>query len=194
MTELETEVALVGIGGCGVHMLASWLDKLADDALCIAMDRDAKDFHRKKKFKHKLALSRVKSLGSTVEYSRSVQAEVERSMDKQMPELTAMLQGWNNVIILAGLGGVIGTWASQYICNQLIAMDKQVVTVLVMPFGFESKRIKVAEAALAGFDGSALRVLCFNDYLIKHTPADTSLTDAFDIMNEKAFELLQMPE
>lgn len=74
------------------------------------------------------------------------------------------------------------------------SVDKQVVTVLVMPFGFESERMKVAEYALPGFDGDANRLLCFNDYLIKHTPADTSLTDAFDIMNEKAFELLQMLE
>jgi len=145
MIDSGAKPALIGVGGCGVHMLESWLDKLPDDALCIAMDRDEKDFHRKKKFDHKLVLSKVKAVGSTVEYSRSAQAEVERSMDKQMPELTAMLQGRNSVIILAGLGGVIGTWASQLTCNRLIAMDKQVVTVLVMPFGFESERMKVAE-------------------------------------------------
>jgi len=61
--------------------------------------------------------------------------------------------------------------------------------VLVMPFGFESERMKVAEYALPGFDGAASRVLCFNDYLIKHTPEHTSMADAFEIMNKKAFEL-----
>ncbi len=73
-------------------------------------------------------------------------------------------------------------------------MDKQVVTVLVMPFGFESERMKVAEYALPGFDGDANRVLCFNDYLIKHTPENTSMAYAFDMMNQKAFDLLSMPE
>jgi len=47
---------------------------------------------------------------------------------------------------------------------------------------------------LPGFDGDANRLLCFNDYLIKHTPEYASMADAFDMMNEKAFELLSMPE
>ncbi|MDX8397537.1 MAG: hypothetical protein R8K49_04370 [Mariprofundaceae bacterium] len=189
-----SKVAFIGIGAGGVSMLESWLDMLPGDALCIALDRDEKYFHRKKKFKHKLALCNVKSEGSSVEYSESVRAEVEKSVDDKMSGLTAMLQSRNHVVLLAGLGGVIGTWASQIICNRLIAIDKQVVTVLVMPFGFENERMKVAEHALPSFDGTAHRVLCFNDYLIKHTPENTSMADAFDIMNAKAFELLGVRE
>jgi len=62
--------------------------------------------------------------------------------------------------------------------------------VLVMPFGFERERVKVADEALAGFDGKAHQVLCFNDSLSKHMPKDISLSGAFEIMNEKVFELL----
>jgi len=183
------KTAFIGIGGCGINMLESWLDKLPGIALCIAMDRDEKDFHRKKTFAHKIFLSNVKALGSTVEYSKSVRAEVDRSLDKEISELTDLLQGRRRVVLLAGLGGVIGTWASQIICNRIIAIDKQVVTVLVMPFGFENERVKVAEHALPGFDEAALRVQCFNDYLIKHVPNHTSFKDALEIMNVKAFEL-----
>jgi len=191
MTELETEVALIGIGGGGINMLESWLDKLPDDALCIALDRDEKDLHQKEQFAHKIVLSNVKALGSTVEYSKSVRAEVERSIDKKMSELADLLQDRPRVVLIAGLGGVIGTWASQLICSRLVAMDKHVVLVLVMPFGFESERMKVAEYALPGFDEAALRVQCFNDYLIKHAPEHSSMVDAFDMMNQKAFELLR---
>jgi len=194
MTKLKTEFALIGIGCGGINMLESWLDKLPDDVLCIALDRDEKDLHRKKQFTHKIALSNVKALGSTVEYSKSVRAEVARSIDKAMSELADLLQDRHRVVLVAGLGGVIGTWASQIICNRLIAIDKQVVTVLMMPFGFERERVKVAESALPGFDEAALRVQCFNDYLIKHAPDHTSFEEALEIMNEKAFELLAMPE
>jgi len=189
-----SKVAVMGIGGCGVNMLASWLGKLPAEMLCIAIDRDEKDFRRKKKFKHKFTLHNVKCLSSTVEYSESVQAEVQASLDKQMSELTLMLRNHNYVVILAGLGGVVGSWASQVICNRFVAMDKQVVTVLVKPFGFESERVKVADYALPGFDGTAHRVLCFNDYLIKHSPDGTSMEDAFKIMNEKAFDLIPFYE
>jgi len=188
-----SKVAMIGVGGCGVNMLESWLDKLSADTLCIAIDRDEKDFRRREEFKHKFALFNIKCLNSTVEYSESVQAEVLASIDKQMSELTFMLRDHDDVVILAGLGGVVGTWASQTICNRLVAMDKQVTTVLVKPFGFERERMKVADDALPGFDGTAHRVLCINDYLLKHTPEGTSFEDALDIMNEKAFELLGMP-
>jgi len=188
-----SNIAFIGVGGCGVNMLESWLGKLSADTLCIAIDRDEKDFRRKKKIKHKFILLNVKCLNSTVEYSESVQAEVQASLDKQMSELTFMLRGHNYVVILAGLGGVVGSWASQIICNRFVAMDKQVVTVLVKPFGFESERVKVADYALPGFDGTAHRVLCINDYLLKHTPENISFEGALDIMNEKAFELLGMP-
>jgi len=187
--EQLSKAAFIGIGGCGINMLESWLDKLPDGALCFALDRDEKDLQRKEKFKHKLPLLNIKASGSTVEYSKSVRAEVEKSIDHKISELIAMLQNRNRVIILAGLGGVLGSWASQVICNHLVAMEKQVVTVLVMPFGFEDERMKVAELALTGFDGSAHRVLCYNDYLIRHAPEGASISEAFEIMDEKAFEL-----
>jgi len=189
-----SKTVLIGIGGCGVSMLESWLTRLSDDVLCIAIDRDEKYFCRKKKFKLKMVLSNVKCIGSTVEYSKSAQIEVQTSVDKQMPILTALLQNRDRVIILAGLGGVIGTWGSQYICNRLISMGKKVVTILVMPFEFASGDMDVIDYALPGFDGDAHRVFCFNEYLIKHVPKNTSLLDALDMMNEKVFELLTMPD
>ncbi len=182
-------VAWIGTGGCGMNMLESWQQQLPDDALCIGIDRDGKPLREKTGLKHKFALRNVKSLGSTVEYAESVQTEVQSSIDEQMSGLMDLIGEQDRMVVLAGLGGVIGTWASQIICNHLVSKDKQVVTVLVMPFDFERERVKVAEESLSGFDGDAHRVLCFNDYLIKHTPDGTSMQDAFQIMNEKAFEL-----
>jgi len=185
-----SNIAFIGVGGCGVTMLESWLDKLPNNALCVAIDRGERYFYKKTKFKNKIALLNVKSINSTVEYSESVISEVQASIDEQMPKLTVMLQDMNRVVILAGLGGVIGSWASQIICNRLIAMNKQVVTVLVMPFSFTREAVKVADFALPRFDGAAHRVLCFNDYLIKNTPKHISLEESLKIMNEKTFELL----
>ena len=159
----------------------------------MAMERDKREFVTSKLFEHRIILTGVKSKSSTVEYAESVQKELKASLQAHLPELDQQLAGSAPVILVAGLGGVIGTWGSQLLCNHLIAREKQVVTVLVMPFGFERERVKVAEAALPGFDGAAHRVLCFNDYLIKHTPDGTSMQDAFEIMNTKAFDLMSFP-
>jgi len=175
-------VTLIGVGGCGMNMMLSWLSKLPDDALYIAINRDHKRLARESGITHKLFLD--------LELRAPTQARVQASMAKEMSNMMAMLENKNNIILLAGMGGLTGTGVSQLLCNELIAKGKKVVTVLVMPFGFEGERVKVAEEALAGFDGKEHQVLCLNDSLSKHMPKDTSLLDAFEIMNEKVFELI----
>jgi len=194
ISEVGQGAVLIGIGGCGRGMVQSWLPRLPEGVRCMAMERDKREFVTSKLFEYRIILTGVKSKSSAVEYAESVQKEVQTSLTKHLPTLDQQLAGSNPVILVAGLGGVIGTWGSQLLCNHLTARDKQVVTVLVMPFGFERERVKVAEAALPGFDGEAHRVLCFNDYLIKHSPEGTSMEDAFNIMNEKAFDLIPFYE
>ena len=184
-----SNVAYIGIGGCGQNMLKAWQNKMSEHVLCIAVDRDERSFMRSDEFEHRILLTHVKSKAATAEYANSVQKEVQASMEENFTALDQLLDSRDTVILLAGLGGVIGTWGSQVICNYLIAMGKQVITVLVMPFSFERERIKVADIVLPAFDGNAHRVMCFNDYLIKHSPEHTSMSGAFDLMNQKAFEL-----
>ena len=190
MSEHRHRTALIGIGGCGISMVQSWQTRLPESVCCTAMDRDKREFVKSSRFEQKIILSGIKSKASTVEYAESVRKELKESLQSHLPELDQQLADNESVILVAGLGGVIGTWGSQLLCNHLTAREKQVVTVLTMPFGFERERIKVAEAALPGFDGAAHRVLCFNDYLIKHTPDGTLMEDAFNIMNDKAFDLI----
>ncbi len=190
INEVGQGAVLIGIGGCGMNMMLSWLEKLPKDTLSVAINRDQKRLSRESGITHKILLVGVSSVDNEGELKRASQAQVEASMAQEMPRLKSMIQGRENIILLAGMGGVTGTWVSPWLCNQLIAMGMKLITVLVMPFGFEGKRIKAAEKALTGFDGEAHRVLCFNDYLIKHTPDGTSMEDAFKIMNEKAFDLI----
>jgi len=193
MTDTGPKMALIGIGGCGRSMLKCWRDKQPDGALCIAVDRDKRSFVTSDACELQLMLANIKSKGSTVEYVDSVRQEVKASLAEHLPSLESGLSDKNKVILLAGLGGVIGTWASQILCNHLQSVGKKVETVLVMPFGFERERMKVAEYALPDFDGGADRLLCINDYLLKHTPEDISFEDALEIMNEKAFDLMSFP-
>jgi len=184
--------AFVGIGGCGRNMLETWQLRLPEGAPCLAVDRDKRAFITSGKSECRVILSGIKSKSSTVEYSDSVQKEVQNSLKEHLPIMDDQLVDRDSVILLAGLGGVVGSWASQLLCNHFISVGKQVDTVLVMPFSFEQDRLKVAKLSLSGFDGRAHRVLCFNDYLIKHTPDGISMQDAFEIMNEKAFEMLNL--
>jgi len=185
MTNKKCELAgvtLIGIGGCGMNMMLSWLSKLSDDVLCIAINSDRKRLAGESRITHKIFLD--------LEFRAPTKERLQACMVKEMWNLMAVLENRNNIILLAGMGGLTGTWVSQLLCNELIAKGKKVVTVLVMPFGFERTRVKVAEEALVGFEGKEHQVLCLNDSLSKHTPEGTSFQDAFEIMNRKVFELI----
>jgi len=193
-SDVLNDTVYIGIGGCGRAILKSWRERLPHDAFCMAIDRDKDSFIKSNECEHQLCLAKVKSKGSSLEYIDSAREEVQTNLEDYFSILEELVGDRRNIVLLAGLGGVIGTWATQTLSTHFIGMGKQVVTLLVMPFSFETNRLRVAEAALPKFHGLEHRILCFNDYSIKHTPDNTSLTDAFDLMNEKAFELLVMPE
>jgi len=180
----------IGIGGCGMNMLITWMKYLQSGSCTLAVNRDRNRLTVAEGFDHKLLLSEVAAEDEHGELRTASKRQIASSVKNHLDALSEMVGERNQIILLAGLGGATGTWASQTICNHFVAAEKQLVTVLVMPFAFERQRVKVAEQALTGFDGSAHRVLCYNDYLISHSPDNTSLEDAFEMMNGKAFELL----
>jgi len=185
-----SNAAYIGIGGCGRNILKTWRDRLPDGVLCMEIDRDDSPLARSRECEQRFLLTRVKCQNSTMEYADSACKEIQKSMAEHLTQLDKLLSDQSTVVLLAGLGGVVGTWVSQILCNHLVAMNKHVITVLTMPLGFETERVKVADLALPDFDANAQQVLCLNNHLIKHTPEGMSMADAFDMMNEKAFELL----
>lgn len=189
------EAAFVGVGGCGMNMLEGWLKKHLPVSVCtIGVNRDAWRLSKTTNIMEEVFLAEVSSVDGENELLPVTREQVQESMHRHMGELTGMLQDSSIVYLLAGLGGASGTWASQLICNHLQSIGKQVVVVLTMPFSFEKKRLKVAEAALADFDGLAHRIICYNDYLIQHSPEETSLEKAFEYMNDQAFESVKMAD
>lgn len=183
----------IAAGGCGMNMLESWLKHLPTSVCSITVNRDAERMNQSTRIKHRILLDSISCVDRQGNLSKASRKDVQSATLSEMPELTKILKSRENVILLAGLGGSTGTWASQIIYNHLLSLGKQVVTVLVVPFAYERSRVRVAEEALPGFDGLAHRVLCYNDYLIRHSPEGMSMADAFEFMNEKAFELLGMP-
>jgi len=187
------ETAFIGVGGCGINMLKSWAPHLPQEVCRIAINRDKNGLKLAGDISTVL-LNRLCIInGEAKVFMPTGKKQIQASMQQQMAELTDMLDRRNNIILLAGLGGMTGTWVTQVICNHLLSIGKQVVTVLVVPFSFERKRMELAEKSLVDFDGSEHRIICYNDILIRHLPEGTSLADGLESMNEKAFELLKFP-
>jgi len=175
-------VAFVGIGGCGMNLLDACMKHLPDEACCIAINRDAQRLNQADGDLYKVFLAEVSALDGQGELLPISPAQVQASMHKHMGELTNKLQGCDAVVLMAGLGGATGTWASQPVLAHLKSMAKQVKTVLVLPFNFEQKRLLIARESLTQFCVSDYLLVCSNQDLIRHSLVHTSMLNAFNAM------------
>ena len=132
----------IGIGGCGVSILEYGIGLLPKGTTCIAVDRDGKTFNQVKHIKHKLPLLTLGITGSHLEYSEQAKAQIRESMDMQRLRLDRLLKQADRVVVMAGIGGVVGSWATLLLYNQCIEEGKLVDLVLVKPFAFEKGRVE----------------------------------------------------
>ncbi len=180
--------ALIGLGGCGANMLADWLPHLPAQLRCLIMDR-AEEMPYAPKPVHALSLPGIRSVHATVEYMHSVQAEVQASLDARLTDIEAILQGYERVVLLAGLGGVVGSHATLWLAAHLLATGRHVAACLVMPFTFERETMLVAERIRERIHPDVRTIFCLNDELYRHLPPGTSMTAAFRHMNRQACSL-----
>ena len=180
----------VGIGGCGIGMLRSWMSRLPDRVASIAVDRDDRSIVSSTGFDRDILLSSVKAHGSSFEYADAARVEVARAIENQWTQIEASLDNASSVVLLAGLGGVVGSGGAVEVGCRLVERRFDVTAMLVMPFAFEGDRVKMARAALAAMPAFSRQILCHNDYLIRHAPKGASMNEAFDVMNDRAWDLL----
>ena len=180
----------LAVGGCGAAMLQAWLPRLAGSDLTLALDRPGRKQGRLQGVDHVIALHGIRMHGSRAEYAEAARAEVARAVEEQWPQIDACLDKCSSIVLLAGLGGVVGSWGAVEIGNRLVAGSLDVTAMLVMPFAFERDRVKVARSALAAMPAFPRQVLCRNDDLIRHAQKGASMKEAFSVMNDEAWDLL----
>ncbi len=180
----------IALGGCGAAMLQAWLPRLAESDLTVAMDRAGRQQKRLRGIRHVIGLHGIRMQGAFAEHADAARVEVARAIENQWPQIEACLDKRSSVVLLAGLGGVVGSWGAVEVGHRLFAQGFEVTAMLVMPFAFEGERMKMARAALAAMPAFPRQVLCHNDYLIRHAPKGASMKEAFGVMNDKAWELL----
>jgi len=186
--------AFIGIGGCGMNLLRSCLKHLPDDACGIAINRDGEWLSKTDNALQKIFLAEVSGLDEQGELLPASREEVHASMQQHMAELTNKLQGRDCVVLLAGLGGFTGTWATEVVLEQLQGMGKQVIAMLILPFEFERKRLLMARESLPLLPTCDYQLVCPNQDLIQHLPAHTPMLDAFDAMGEQLCKALHQIE
>lgn len=94
-------------------------------------------------------------------------------------------------ILLAGLGGNMGSYLVEELTQQLEARHIQFLTICSSPFSFEGKqRRKAAEKVTARFQ-STINFICFDLNFLIGTWGDQTLSSAFERADQQFYWLSQ---
>jgi cell division protein FtsZ len=172
-TDLGTVIKVIGVGGAGGNAVDHMIREGVMGVEFLAANTDSQALKRSVAHK-KLRLGKTGlGAGAKPEAGRSAAME-ERA------QIAESLKGANMVFITAGMGGGTGTGAAPIVAEVAREMGILTVAVVTKPFGFEGKRLKVAEAGIAELQKNVdSLIVILNDKLMDVLGDDVSMDEAF---------------
>ena len=168
----STVIKVVGVGGAGGNAVDHMIREGVGGVEFICCNTDSQAL--KKSNAHvKLQLGPGLGAGGKPEKARELAiAERER--------IAEALAGAHMVFITAGMGGGTGTGAAPIVAEVAREMGILTVGVVTKPFGFEGKRLKVAEAGIVELQKNVdSLIVILNDKLMDVLGDDVSMEEAF---------------
>ncbi len=177
--------AIAGIGGAGGNTVASLMNFKMPNTQYIIINSD------------KVALDNspvpIKiSIKGNTGMEKNVDLIME-SIEKSKETIKGILQNIDIVYLTAGLGGTAGTIGILEIAKLGIALEKRVVALVSMPFGFEGQtRMETAEDCLLKLYRTVdMLVVIPNDTLRGMANNDEKMIDMLRKADDVYFNLIQ---
>lgn len=175
---IEPRTAVIGIGGAGCNVVSDvyWADGSVD-TIAINTDREALKTTDADK---KLYICKEVMKGEGTQGDNFLG---RRCAKFHSEEITAALEGYDTVFIVAGMGGGTGSGVAPVVAD--IAQKLNIITfaILIDPFSFESARTKVAYEGIAQMKAICkMTTVIENDLVLKNMPHAT-VTEAFSAVN-----------
>jgi cell division protein FtsZ len=177
-TSMESNFAVVGVGGRGSNLVHRLNMKGIKSADTIAINTDAKHLNMitaQKKLLIGRDLTRGLGAGGFPEIAAKC-ADASRS------EIMDSLSKYDMIFLAAGLGGGTGTGAAPIIAQMAKEMGILVMSFVTYPFSIERSRMAKADWALDGLTkNSDTTIVIENDKLLSYAP---------NLPMERSFELI----
>ncbi len=176
----EAVIKVVGVGGCGGNAVDHMIERGVDGVEFICLNTDAQALNRNNAHRTlQLGNGVTKGLGAGANPDVGRQAAIE---DRE--RIIEMIEGADMLFLTAGMGGGTGTGAAPIVAEVAKELGILTVAVVTKPFGFEGKRLKIAQQ---GLEELAQRVdsliVIPNDKLMAVLGEDVSMLDAFRAAN-----------
>ena len=171
--DMDTVIKVIGIGGAGGNAVDHMIREGVNGVDFITANTDSQALGRSIAVQ-KLQLGRTGlGAGAKPEAGRSAAMEEREAIAES-------LRGAHMVFITAGMGGGTGTGAAPIVAEVARELGVLTVAVVTKPFGFEGKRLKVAEVGISELQKHVdSRIVILNDRLMDVLGDDVSMDDAF---------------
>ncbi len=180
---VETEIVVVGFGGCGVNAVNTLYRSAKGMARLIAVDADANTLYVAKA-DHLIqigeALTRGRGTGGDISLGRRI---AEEDADKVVDAIGTP----DMVLAIAGLGGGVGSGATSYVLTALRERSPNTIigASVSIPFKYEGiERMRNAQIALRELlDVTDFVIVNLNDMLVRRYGM-LPIKDAFRMMDD----------
>ncbi|HCC59826.1 MAG: hypothetical protein A2402_00340 [Candidatus Staskawiczbacteria bacterium RIFOXYC1_FULL_37_43] len=184
----KAKIKVVGIGGGG-GSIVSEIGRSLPRASFLVADTDIRALKKRpglKYFWFGENLTRGLGTGSNLELGKKAALQAKEKVE-------SILKGQDIVILIASLGGGLGSGAAQVFAE--IARDCGVITfgIFTMPFKFEGKsKHKTAQNALRALKPLLnVSLVIPNEKIFKIINANTPITQAFSVVNKSLTDSLE---
>ena len=173
VNDCGTVIKVIGVGGAGGNAVDHMIRERVNGVDFIAANTDAQALKRSgASIKVQLGKTGL-GAGAKPEAGRSAAME-------ERERIAEALKGAHMAFITAGMGGGTGTGAAPIVAEVARELGILTVAVVTKPFGFEGKRMKVAEQGLTELQKQVdSLIVILNDKLMEVLGDDVSMDEAF---------------
>jgi cell division protein FtsZ len=171
-------IKVIGVGGAGGNAVEHMIESGVNGVEFVCANTDAQALRRSR-------APLLIQLGSSGLGAGARPAAGREAAIQQREQIADALRGANMVFITAGMGGGTGTGAAPVVAE--VAREQGILTVAVVtkPFGFEGKRLLIAEQGLEALVQNVdSLIVILNDKLMEVMGEDVSMQDAFRAAND----------
>ena len=173
-------IKVIGVGGCGGNAVDHMIENGVQGVDFISANTDAQALQRNKAGTAlQLGESITKGLGAGANPEIGRESAIENR-----DRIAEAISGADMLFVTAGMGGGTGTGAAPVVAQ--IAKELGILTVAVVtkPFGFEGKRLKVAQSGIEELTQHVDSLIVIpNDKLMAVLGEEISMLDAFKAAN-----------
>ncbi len=141
----EAVIKVIGVGGCGGNAVEHMIDLGVDGVEFIVANTDMQVLKKSRaKVQLQLGAELTRGLGAGGRPEMGREAALE-----DRDRIAEIIDGADMLFITAGMGGGTGTGAAPVIAEVAKELGILTVAVVTKPFGFENKRMSLAEEGVA---------------------------------------------